>query len=117
MQSETVKSSVPGLEVTGPVTSDYERVLTPEALAFVADLHRRFNPTRVALLQKRTERQAAIARGEKPDFLAETAAIRNDTSWRVAPTPADAQNRRVEITGPVERKMMINAMNSGANVL
>ncbi len=117
MQPETVKSSVPGLEVTGSVTPAYERVLTPEALAFVADLHRRFNPTRVALLKARDARQTAIARGEKPDFLAETASIRNDRTWRVAPTPADAQNRRVEITGPVERKMMINAMNSGANVL
>ncbi len=117
MPSETVKPPVSGLEITGPVTPAYTRVLTPEALAFVADLHRRFNPTRVALLKARDARQAAIARGEKPDFLAETASVRNDPSWKVAPTPADAQNRRVEITGPVERKMMINAMNSGANVL
>lgn len=93
----------------------YQEILTPEAIEFVSDLHRQFNPTRLALLQKRAERQAAINMGSLPEFLAETAAIRT-SEWRVAPTPADLQNRRVEITGPVERKMMINALNSGAKV-
>lgn len=93
----------------------YQEILTPEAIEFVNDLHRHFNPTRLALLQKRTERQAAINMGALPDFLPETAHIRQG-DWQVAPTPPDLQNRRVEITGPVDRKMMINALNSGAKV-
>jgi malate synthase len=91
------------------------RVLTPAALEFVAALHRRFNPTRLQLLARRAERQAALDAGERFDFLAETAEVRR-AEWGVAPTPRDLQDRRVEITGPVERKMMINALNSGARV-
>ena len=91
-------------------------VLTPEALAFVADLHRTFNARREELLAARAERQARFDAGELPGFLPETASVREDDSWSVAPTPADLQDRRVEITGPVEPKMMINALNSGANV-
>src|SRR2546426_15759 len=91
------------------------RVLTPEALQFVARLQEEFGPTRPALLERRALRQAEINLGALPDFLPETAAIRADP-WQVASTPADLQDRRVEITGPVERKMMINALNSGARV-
>ncbi|MGE5235097.1 MAG: malate synthase A [Acidobacteriota bacterium] len=90
-------------------------VLTPPALEFVASLHRRFNPVREALLARRTERQAALDAGVVPDFLDETRAVR-EGDWRIAPTPPDLQDRRVEITGPVDAKMMINALNSGASV-
>jgi len=104
-----------GIEVLGPVNAEAARVLTPEALRFVAALQRRFNPTREALLQRRKERQARIDAGEFPDFLAETLDIRRGT-WKVAPFPKDLADRRVEITGPVDRKMIINALNSGAKV-
>lgn len=89
-------------------------ILTDEASQFVADLHRRFNGRRLELLAARQERQRQIDAGANPDFLEETAAIRTGT-WKVAPVPADLQDRRVEITGPVDRKMMINALNSGAS--
>ena len=91
----------------------YEAVLTPDVVQFLADLQRTFGPTREALLRSRQIRQAAFDGGTLPDFLTETRGIR-EGEWRVAPVPADLQNRRVEITGPVERKMMINALNSGA---
>jgi malate synthase len=92
-----------------------EDVLTAEARDFVTRLHRELNPTRRELLERRLERQRSLDAGELPDFLAETRSTR-DGSWRVAPAPADLQDRRCEITGPVERKMMINALNSGARV-
>ncbi len=101
------------VDVVAPVA--FEEILAPEALAFVADLHRRFDPTRRELLAARGERQQRLDGGEMPDFLTETKAVRED-DWRVAPPPPDLQDRRVEITGPVERKMMINALNSGARV-
>ncbi len=104
-----------GVIVRGPIGPRFAEILTPEALAFVAALHRRFDARRAALLQARTARQARISAGELPDFLPETRQIR-DAEWRVAPIPADLLNRRVEITGPVDRKMIINALNSGANV-
>jgi malate synthase len=88
-------------------------VLTPEALAFVAGLHRRFDGRRQALLAARAERQLKFDAGELPDFLPETAAIRAG-DWQIAPIPADLMDRRVEITGPTDRKMVINALNSGA---
>ena len=91
-------------------------VLTPEALDFVADLHRSFNPRRLELLSARTDRQARFDAGELPDFLPDTASVRVDGSWRVATPPPDLDDRRVEITGPAEPKMMINALNSGARV-
>jgi malate synthase len=91
-------------------------ILSPEALAFVAKLERTFRATRQTLLRKRAERQARLDAGETPNFLEDTRGIREDTSWRVGTIPDDLQNRRVEITGPVERKMMINALNSGANI-
>ncbi|MFE0727300.1 malate synthase A [Streptomyces antibioticus] len=93
-----------------------EEVLTEEALAFVAALHRRFTPRRDELLARRAERRAEIARTSTLDFLPETAAIRADDSWRVAPSPAALEDRRVEITGPTDRKMTVNALNSGARV-
>lgn len=93
-----------------------EEVLTEPALAFVAELHRRFTPRRDELLARRAERRAEIARTSTLDFLPETAAIRADDSWRVAPCPPALQDRRVEITGPTDRKMTINALNSGARV-
>jgi malate synthase len=102
-------------ELTRPLEGRAGEVLTPEALAFLADLHRRFNDRRLELLALREERQARFDRGAKPDFLAETAKIR-DGDWTVAPLPADLLDRRVEITGPVDRKMIINALNSGAKV-
>ncbi|GAQ50792.1 malate synthase A [Streptomyces acidiscabies] len=93
-----------------------EEVLTDAALAFVAELHKRFTPRRAELLARRAERRAEIARTSTLDFLPETAAIRADESWRVAPSPAALDDRRVEITGPTDRKMTINALNSGAKI-
>lgn len=104
-----------GVQISGAITAQVEDVLTTAALAFVADLHRKFNARRVELVAKRTERQAAIDAGQLPDFLPETADIRAG-DWQVAPAPADIDDRRVEITGPTERKMMINALNSGAKI-
>lgn len=92
-----------------------QRVLSDEALNFVAKLHRRFNATRKELLITRQARQQRLNAGEMPDFLAETQAVREGT-WQVASTPADLEDRRVEITGPTDAKMLINALNSGAKV-
>lgn len=105
-----------GVQILGQVTSEFAEILTPEALEFVAKLQRNFNKTRLDLLQKRVERQKEIDAGKLPDFLAETESIRNG-DWTVAPIPKDLQDRRVEITGPTsDRKMVINALNSGAKV-
>ena len=104
----------PGVDITAPISDDFSRILTPPALAFVAKLSRAFEPRRRQLLAMRAEVQAQLAAGKRPDFLAETAAIRSG-NWHIAPLPADLQCRRVEITGPVERKMIINALNSGAD--
>ncbi|MFH9832564.1 malate synthase A [Streptomyces sp. NPDC017201] len=93
-----------------------DEVLTDAALAFVAELHRRFTPRRDELLARRGERRAEIARTSTLDFLPETEAIRVDDTWKVAPAPAALDDRRVEITGPTDRKMTINALNSGAKV-
>jgi malate synthase len=101
------------LELAGDTAG---RVLTDEAVDFVAELHREFNPTRLKLLAARAARQERIAGGELPDFLEETREIRENGDWRVAPAPDDLLDRRVEITGPVDRKMVINALNSGARV-
>jgi malate synthase len=95
--------------------SQHADVLTKDALDFVSLLHGELNPTRLALLERRHERQRALDAGERPDFLAETRDIR-EGDWRVREAPADLQDRRCEITGPVDRKMMINALNSGARV-
>ncbi|MEA3031047.1 MAG: malate synthase [Sphingomonadales bacterium] len=100
---------------TVPAVTGSDDILTPEALAFVAGLHRRFDARRQELLAARAERQQAFDAGALPDFLPETAQIR-DGDWTVAPIPADLMDRRVEITGPTDRKMVINALNSGAKV-
>ncbi len=106
---------VDGIEILGDVPPEFAEILTPDALAFVAGLQRAFDATRRTLLARRDERQAIIDAGVMPDFLPETAEIR-EADWTVAPIPDDLQDRRVEITGPVDRKMIINALNSGANV-
>src|ERR1041385_3827277 len=103
-----------GVRVLGPVSDAQTEILSPDALAFFASLHREFNPRRLELLRQRKLRQEALDRGEMPRFLTETNSVRED-GWRVSPVPKDLQDRRVEITGPVDRKMVINALNSGAN--
>ncbi|MBL7814935.1 MAG: malate synthase A [Saprospiraceae bacterium] len=103
------------VQVTGEFTEGYAEILTPKALDFLRELHIRFNPRRLALLKARDERQARIDAGELPNFLEETKNIR-ESEWTIAPLPQDLQDRRVEITGPVERKMVINALNSGAKI-
>lgn len=105
----------PGIEIAGRITPDYAEILTPAALAFAAKLERAFGPRRAELLAMRTARQAAFDAGKLPDFLPETRAIR-EANWTCAPVPSDIVDRRVEITGPVDRKMIVNALNSGANV-
>ena len=105
---------IPGLDVLGPIRPGYERILSAEALDFVADLTRRFRPSLVELMNARAERQALLDSGATLGFMTETAAIRQG-AWTVAPLPSDLLRRTVEITGPVERKMVINALNSGAN--
>ena len=104
-----------GVEILGHVTSRYAEVLTPAVLAFVAKLSRQFESRRQELLGARELRQLEFNAGALPDFLPGTREIR-ETEWRVAPVPRDLQDRRVEITGPTDRKMVINALNCGANV-
>jgi malate synthase len=113
--SVRTSSGVAGVTLLGPVSPASAEVLTPEALAFVADLQRRFGDRRAQLLAARVARAARLDAGERPDFLPETAVLRA-AAWQVAPLPDDLQDRRVEITGPVDRKMIINALNSGASV-
>lgn len=104
------------IEVKGPVDEAAREILTPAALQFLAELHSRFNDTRLHLLARRDARQKEIDAGRLPDFLPETLDIRMDPDWRVGPIPDDLQKRWVEITGPIDRKMMINALNSDADV-
>ncbi|HZL53371.1 MAG TPA: malate synthase A [Terracidiphilus sp.] len=104
-----------GIDVRFSLTYRYQQILTPEAMAFAVGLQRTFNGRRKELLHARAARQARLDSGERPDFLPETKHIR-DAAWTVSPLPADLLDRRVEITGPVERKMIINALNSGAKV-
>src|SRR5258708_6964561 len=103
-----------GMELLGPVTQAQAEILSPGALDFFAVLQRKFNSRRLELLQARRERHRAIAAGRYPGFAAETRNVR-EGRWQVLPVPEDLQDRRVEITGPVERKMIINALNSGAS--
>jgi malate synthase len=103
-----------GMQINAPILPGFETILTLPALELVAKLHRQFEPTRQALLAKRVERARELDAGAKLDFLPETAHIRNG-DWKVAPIPAALHCRRVEITGPVEAKMVINAFNSGAD--
>lgn len=104
------------IEILGDVRPEFLEILTPDAVTFLAKLARKFTARRDELLAKRIERQAAIDAGNMPDFLPETQHIREDMTWRVAPVPQDLQDRRVEITGPTDRKMVINALNCGAKV-
>src|ERR1700723_889898 len=111
----TAHSAVAGVEINAKSNGRQDEILSAEALAFVAGLHRRFNRRRLELLAQRTERQELYDAGKLPDFLTETKSIR-DGDWTVAKIPADLLDRRVEITGPVDRKMIVNALNSGAKV-
>jgi malate synthase len=103
-----------GVDVFGPVSDEFRQILTPDALAFIGGLARQFEDRRTELLARRQAVQAEIDTGKLPDFLPETRQIR-DGDWKIAPVPPDLQDRRVEITGPVDRKMVINALNSGAS--
>ena len=103
-----------GMQINAPVTPEFEAILTPQALELVAKLHRAFEPRRQELLAHRAARQAEFDAGRLPDFMPETKAVR-EGDWKVAPQPKDLLDRRVEITGPTERKMVINALNSGAS--
>ncbi|MGB5619990.1 MAG: malate synthase A, partial [Desulfobacterales bacterium] len=108
------QNAVAGIEVTGPVSAEFSRIITPEALAFVGGLARKFDTRRKELLDRRQQVQADINAGKLPDFLPETRPIR-EGDWKIEPVPGDLKNRRIEITGPVDRKMVINALNSGAS--
>jgi malate synthase len=107
--------ATPGVQLHATTAERYEKILSPEALAFAVALQREFGARRVDLLAAREARQLRLDAGERPDFLPETKATR-EANWTVAPLPADLLDRRVEITGPVDRKMIINALNSGARV-
>ena len=111
----TIPSQAGSASIEAPVPEEYKQILSPEAVNFLVELHRKFDRRRRDLLDQRSKRQAAIDSGEMPDFLPETEAIRKG-GWTVAPIPPDLIERRVEITGPVDRKMVINALNSGASV-
>jgi malate synthase len=106
---------VPGVEIRGEWREGYEQVLTEESLALLARLQREFGPRRVELLRQRAERDADLAAGTLPDFLTETKDVR-EGDWQVAPPAPGLVDRRVEITGPTDRKMVINALNCGAKV-
>ena len=105
-----------GVEIAGPAGDRFDEILTPDALDLVASLHRELGARRRELLAARARRQQQLSAGAMLDFLPETAAIRADSSWRVAPPAAGLVDRRVEITGPTDKKMTINALNSGARV-
>ncbi|MGH8501101.1 MAG: malate synthase A [Gammaproteobacteria bacterium] len=115
MATQAYEQSSPAVELTGQLTSQFKEILNPAALDFVAALAWRFTARRDELLAMRLERQTLLDAGVMPDFLKGTAEIRA-ADWRVTPAPADLQDRRVEITGPVDRKMIINGLNSGAKV-
>src|ERR1019366_3761048 len=106
---------IEGVEFRAAVPDHFATILTTEAVAFAVGLERSFRARRKELLAARIARQLRLDAGERPDFLPETKAIR-DAEWTVAPLPADLLDRRVEITGPVDRKMVINALNSGSRV-
>jgi len=107
-------SSLADISVLGRVSAEFAEILTEEALDFIAALHRRFDPQRRDLLARRAARQKEFDRGKLPDFLPDTQKTR-EQEWRVAPQPKDLLDRRVELTGPTDRKMVINALNSGAS--
>jgi malate synthase len=101
-----------GVAIHGAVTDAQKKILTPEATAFLAILHRTFDGTRKALLQRRVLRQQELDNGNLPDFLPETKHIRENDAWQGAPPAPGLIDRRVEITGPTDRKMVVNALNS-----
>jgi malate synthase len=115
MAQSSVRDLPDGVEITGAIPTGYDEILTSGALSFVAKLHRAFESRRRECLQRRQDRQGAFDCGESLDFLSDTKHIRED-DWSCAPIPRDLQDRRVEITGPTDRKMVINALNSGAKV-
>ncbi|HKE93242.1 MAG TPA: hypothetical protein VKB34_02965, partial [Povalibacter sp.] len=115
MATSPTRNLPTGVEIRGAWQRGFEQVLTPDALQFLADLTRRFASRVEQLLAARTVRQTEIDAGKLPDFLPHTHEIRT-SGWRVTMIPADLQDRRVEITGPTDRKMVINALNSGARV-
>ncbi|MGE0557780.1 MAG: malate synthase A [Burkholderiales bacterium] len=104
-----------GIEILGPMPAPFGEILTPQAIAFVAKLSRKFEERRRGLMKMRAQRQAAFDAGQLPDFLPATQSLR-ESAWTIGKVPADLQDRRVEITGPTDRKMVINALNCGANV-
>lgn len=101
-----------GVAVAGNISKEAQKILTPEATAFLALLHRSFNSTRKNLLERRAIRQAELDKGGLPDFLPETKHIRENDAWRGAPPAPGMVDRRIEITGPTDRKMVVNALNS-----
>ncbi len=113
--SAAVQVKAKGVEIKAPIKPGYEKIMSAEAVAFLAGLERKFGAERRRLLKLRAETQARLDAGWRPDFPAETRSIR-EADWTVAPLPKDLLDRRVEITGPVDRKMVINALNCGANV-
>jgi len=113
--SADVRVMAKDVEIKAPIRPGYEKIMSAEAVAFLAGLERKFGPERKRLLRLRAETQARLDAGWRPDFPAETKSIR-EADWTVAPLPKDLLDRRVEITGPVDRKMVINALNCGANV-
>ncbi len=115
MDNSTPRDLPPGVEVRGEITPAFAEILSPEALAFVAKLQRHFNDRRLDCLERRQERQAALDAGGTLDFLPETRVIRAG-DWKCAAIPPDLRDRRVEITGPTDRKMVINALNCGAKM-
>src|SRR5216110_3941076 len=115
MLQSSVRRLPQGVEITGAIATGYDEILSPDALSFITKLHRAFESRRHECLQRRQDRQQAFDCGESLDFLMETKHIR-EGDWSCAPIPRDLQDRRVEITGPTDRKMVINALNSGAKV-
>lgn len=113
--SDSLTSDIDGvvLQRVGKVEGEHAKILTPEALRFLAVLHRSFEGTRQQLLKARTLRQVQFDGGALPDFLPQTSHIRENPTWQCAPPAPGLRDRRVEITGPVDRKMVINALNSG----
>ncbi|KPK58481.1 MAG: malate synthase A [Gammaproteobacteria bacterium] len=115
MSGNAAGSIAPEYKITGPMKDGFDEILTPEAMTFIAELSQRFAPRVTELLEQRKKRQQAINDGRFPDFLPETRQIR-ESDWTIAGIPSDLTDRRVEITGPTDRKMVINALNSGASV-
>lgn len=108
----TIETINEGVAINGAVKDSFRKILTPEATAFLALLHRTFNSTRKSLLQRRVIRQQEIDKGNLPDFLPETKHIRDNDAWKGAPPAPGLIDRRIEITGPTDRKMVVNALNS-----